>query len=850
MKRPTGIVAIVAAIAVGAFAVVRVLTPRAAEGAFGESRVAIPTKAEPDAGFLDAYEEYIKLRAYPREDVDWIGFQNAAIERDALMDHAITDAPVWKYVGPTELGSSGGMWFGPSPVSGRVSAIAFEPGILNLPKVYAASPSGGVWRDQYPYDRWVPLSDEWPFLGVSSIAIHPTNPQLILVGTGDFDGGNPLGARGIRRTVDGGTTWTEILSPPAAGICISAIAFDPDNPNIVIATAGRGQQGLAGNGRIYRSTDAGRTWAAVGGTPAAIWSSVVMGALSKTTGVRLYYATATSPTGMVWRSADQGQTWQQLPVPLMNAAYDAVEAATSPTDPGVVYVLAGRRPQNAANVGVWRSLTGGAVASSWKSVSANVNSFPHHDQGTDFYNWDQVFYDAHIACSTYKTNNADVDVLYVGLIDLVASVNANTADPTAVRWKSVGMTYSSNTPGLHNDQHSIAFQPNHPNTALVGCDGGLYWMQFDPTNVRWTFRQFLNGHLGISEVYTAAFFGGNGRNPNAATQILAGVQDNEHYRIDSNGEWPNAVQSGDGHGTGIIPVQTGVRPNVVGPGMIQYASGYTSTTSGRKIKYLTMQRTADAWAHQASVRPFFNVGGAGGNQANNEASLFFPPIAINPTADEVFTGSVFLYRRTANAAWVRTGLDNADRNPITAQPITAIAVAPSRPATVYVGAMDGSVFVSRMSGKGGSWTQIDGGTFPRPITSIAVHPTQPNTIFVTLGGNTGQPRRVYTCADTSIRRIRWTSVSGTGPNATLPDVHTTVITLDPDAPSRIFYVGTDIGFFYTKDAGRTWKDGNTNLGLPKVAVNSISVVGNHANATIYVATYGRGLWQARYGDLP
>lgn len=844
--------------------------------------IKVEKEREAENGYLQAYLDWLEVRAFPNDRVDWIGFQREANMREAFgakRPPNPNDAPIWNYVGPTNMKGSETMWFGPSPNTGRVSALAWHPTPGGFAKFYVGSPNGGVFQGQAGLTNFTSLSDDWPFLSVSSIAVHPQNPSIVLVGTGDFNGGKPFGGRGIRRSLDGGSTWEPPIDAefPAAR-CVSQILIDPEDPKIVLASTGRGADPEnTGAGRIYRSTNTGAagSWSELNGAntpPSAIWSGMSVGALSPTTGRRFYYASSIDPQGKIYRSHTKGVSWEELPTPLTANSYLAVEVAASPITPNTVYVLAVRsnpawnpanpnaNPQFLRNI--WRSKTAGKPAASWESILTN-GAIDGSTAGTqDQYNFTQAYYDVHLTCSYRDMGGVKNDVLYVGLIDLAASVNADANNAAAVNFQLIGESFSNN-PKIHNDQQSMAIRPGFPNEALVGCDGGLSYMTYSPGAGTWTFTQAYSEKLPITEFYKGAFFAPAG-SPTVASRILGGMQDNQHTYLHSDGtSWKNAFLSGDGHGSFIVPVAVGG----INAGELAYGSGYTGNFDNgafNGLKYLTMFRTQDNWANNEFVGPVFNRSAGGANNAAlNEPSRFFPPIAGSPTADEMYAGSNYLYRLTGYAQgtyngvnWIRTGFNAAGTTPLTTAQLTSIGVAPSNTSVVYTGGLDGQIHRSNNKGAGGSWTRIDATLgVARPITHIAVDPTNPNRILVTLGGNTGERRRVWRCDDTTAAPIVWVSLAGPNNASGLRDVVANVAEFDPDLPATHMYVGTDIGFFYTRTGNQTgnnviWLDGNTNQGLPKAPATSIKVLGNGSNANIYVATYGRGLWKVRYGDLP
>ena len=143
-----------------------------------------------------------------------------------------------------------------------------------------------------------------------------------------------------------------------------------------------------------------------------------------------------------------------------------------------------------------------------------------------------------IACST-RSDTKD-DVIYVGLIDIVASFDSGAS------WESLGHTYQTDA-YTHNDQHAIAINPANPNELLIGNDGGVYKVQVDPANQHASFDTTLNAGLTITQFYRVAF------DPTDANILLGGAQDNATpISLGDLKNWKN-VGGGDGGFAAINP---------------------------------------------------------------------------------------------------------------------------------------------------------------------------------------------------------------------------------------------------------------------------------------------------------
>ena len=176
--------------------------------------------------------------------------------------------------------------------------------------------------------------------------------------------------------------------------------------------------------------------------------------------------------------------------------------------------------------------------------------------------------------------------------------------------------------------------------------------------------------------------------------------------------------------------------------------------------------------------------------------------------------------------------------------IKCIAVAPSDSDYIYTGSNDGQIWMS--SNGGASFTRLTDGSLPyRAVTGINVHPTKPNDILVTFAGNgNGQ---LYQCKDTSAKKTRFLFKSGYGITR-LPDITANDVTRDPLNPDARWFVGTDIGVFYTPTAGTDWGNATVYLGLPNVQITTLKAITSMAEVAspiyyLMAGTYGRGIWR-------
>src|SRR4051794_36351569 len=142
----------------------------------------------------------------------------------------------WRLVGPHR--------------AGRVTAVAGIPGRPSL--YYMATPGGGVWKTTSGGTVWEPIFDAARVSSVGALALAPSNPEVIYVGTGEETEGD-----GVYKSTDGGRTWINVGLRDTR--YIFSIIVDPRSPDtVLVGSLGDPVSGMARG--IYRTTDGGKTW--------------------------------------------------------------------------------------------------------------------------------------------------------------------------------------------------------------------------------------------------------------------------------------------------------------------------------------------------------------------------------------------------------------------------------------------------------------------------------------------------------------------------------------------------------------------------------------------------------------
>ncbi len=146
---------------------------------------------------------------------------------------------------------------GPAVMGGRIDDIAVVESDTRI--IYAAAAAGGILKSVNGGTTWTPIFDEQPNPSIGDIAIAPSNPSIIYVGTGEPNNRQSSSwGDGMYKSMDGGTTWTHLGLKETRHI--GRVVVHPTNPDVVYAAA-MGDLWASNKERgVYKSTDGGATW--------------------------------------------------------------------------------------------------------------------------------------------------------------------------------------------------------------------------------------------------------------------------------------------------------------------------------------------------------------------------------------------------------------------------------------------------------------------------------------------------------------------------------------------------------------------------------------------------------------
>ncbi len=329
---------------------------------------------------------------------------------------------------------------------GRTKAAA---GIPNQPNVfYIGATNGGVWKTTDYGHTWFPIFDDQPTGSIGAIALAPSEPDVIYVGSGEGLQRPDLSVGdGIYKSVDAGETWEHLGLRD--GQQIPQIIVDPDDPDrLFVAVLGH-PYGPNEQRGIFRSTDGARTFEKVlyvnettGGVDVAFDPAdarTVYAVLWEAMEGPWENANFRGPASGIYKSIDGGDTWepinQGLPT-FAESGLSRIGITVAPSLPSRLFATVEARN----NGGLYRSDDAGA---SWYRINDNPLVT---QRGSDF--------------AEVKVHPHDPDIVFTGSI---------------VVWKSTdgGRTFTTprGAPG-GDDYHRIWINPINPDIMLIAADQG------------------------------------------------------------------------------------------------------------------------------------------------------------------------------------------------------------------------------------------------------------------------------------------------------------------------------------------------------------------------------------------
>src|SRR6267154_5720843 len=345
---------------------------------------------------------------------------NTAPKNNAAVDAKFFQDLRWRSIGPAR--------------AGRVVAVT---GVRAEPEVYYfGSVGGGVWKTNDAGRTWNPIFDSQPVASIGAIALAPSNPEIIYVGSGEADMRSSISTgNGMYKSRDGGKTWAHIGLTDSRQI--GRILIDPKDPNKIYVAALGHAYGPNPERGVFRSVDGGKNWQRIlykdentgasdlafePGNPQTIYASLWQTRRPPWS----IYPPSNGPGSGLYRSRDGGDRWEQISGGgLPSEGLGRIGIAVAPSNPRRIYLIV-----DAKDGGLFRSDNSGH---SWQRVS------------NDRRIWQRGWYFGELS-----VDPKDADTLYV----------PNT---TAYQSRDGGKTFTAfkGAPG-GDDYHELWIDPDEP----------------------------------------------------------------------------------------------------------------------------------------------------------------------------------------------------------------------------------------------------------------------------------------------------------------------------------------------------------------------------------------------------
>ena len=695
---------------------------------------------------------------------------------------------------------------GPSVGGGRVAAVVGVPGDRNT--YYVGAGAGGVWKTTDGGDSWEAVFKDQPTASIGALALAPSNPNVVWVGTGE---GNPrndvVDGRGVFMSPDAGKSW-QFMGLGDVGQ-ITRIVIDPADPDVVfVAALGHVWAPNAERG-VFRTADGGKTWhkvlfvndttgtadlVMVPGNPrllfAAMWQFVR----------HPWELVSGGAASGIYRSKDGGLTWERLKDGLPTGLLGRIALAVGPTNPSHVYALI--------------ETTQGML---WDSKDQG----DHWTKVSDFHGLSaRPFY-----FSLLHVSPVDDRKLFFSSYLLLRSDDG-------------GKTTTPIDRGVHVDHHALWIDPQNPDRMIQGNDGGAYVTETGAKSWR-----YLN-NLPIEQFYMVA------ADNNTPYMLCGGLQDNNAWC------GPSSSVGGGGGGGGSGGLNGSEWFTVTG-GDGEYAVPAPSDSS---ILYVDSQngnitRVDLKTGLTRAIRPYVST-----VNEMKPANLKYrfnwtSPIAVSPRdANTVYLGANVVFKSTDGGEhWTAlspdlTRNDKAKQvtsgGPIeydisgaeTYNTILTVNLAPTDSSVMWVGTDDGLVQVTRDGGK--TWSDVSG-RFPGlpkdaegRVYQIGISPFDAGTAYLAVDRHQLDDRRAYVYKTADYGKT-WTDI-GKG----LPQDEPVHVVRENPNLRGFLVLGSDAALWYSRDGGGSWKP--LKADFPTAPVYDVQFI--KRSHDLVVATHGRGLF--------
>ena len=671
--------------------------------------------------------------------------------------------------------------------AGRALAATGVPGQPDV--FYFGAVDGGVWKTDNAGLTWTPIFDAEPVGSIGAIAVAPSNPDIIYVGTGEADMRSDISyGDGMYKSTDAGRTWTHIGLTDTRQI--GCVLVDPRNPNVVFVAALGHAYGPNAERGVFRSTDGGATWQKV------LYKDANTGAIDlafdpqnpQTIYAALWqtrrppwnvYPPSNGPGSGLYKSTDGGTTWHQLAGHgLPSEGLGRMGIAIPPTQPNRIYLIV-----DAKAGGLYRSDDGGQ---SWTLVD------------NDSRIWGRGWYFCGVTADPKNP-----DTVYVANTSLYRSTDGGH-DFTAIKGAPGG-----------DDYHLLWIEPNDPTRMILASDQGVVVSVDDAKTWSSWYNQPTAQFYHVSTDNRFPFW------------VYGAQQDSGAMAVPSQSKYAR-ISGHDWH-----PISVGGENGYVVPDPLNPDILYGGTVTRYDQRTGADQDIAPTLGRRGSFRVTWTL-----------------PLAFSPADPHALYFGHQMIFRTLNGgrSWQEispdltrkdpgvppnldptTAADANGRNPRRGV-VYAIAPSPLNAAEIWAGTDDGLIDLTRDGGK--TWQNVT----PPALTAwskvgiIEASPFDANTAYAAVDRHRLEDYKPYIYRTRDGGKTWQNVVSG------IPDgAYVNAVREDP-VRKGLLYAGTETGIYVSFDDGDHWQ--SLQLNLPHTSIRDMAIRDND----LVVATHGRSFW--------
>ena len=758
----------------------------------------------------------------------------------------------------TERDLKGAPWrsIGPAIMGGRTVDLAIAPG--NSKEIYAALATSGLWKTSNRGNTWSPVFDKEKTLSIGSVVVcdapadwpgwaaeeekeraagkepgtpapakpgeTPKSPdelkkekgkaRIVWVGTGEGNGRNSSSfGRGVYRSTDAGGTWTALGLEDSHDI--PALAVDPRNVDVCYVAA-LGHLWSANEMRgVFKTSDGGKTWEHVLKIDADTGCvDVILDHQNPDTVYAAMYQRRRTgwsyqsggKEGGIYRSDDAGKTWKKLGGGLPNQT-GRIGLDVYRKDPRIVYAVV-ESDEGGNNLGIMdeRSRRGGVFRSEDKGETwARVSNLTP-----------RAFYFSKIRVD--PTNDQRVYLLGFTLY---------VSDDGGKNFRSGGAKKP------HGDMHALLIDPEDPAHLIMGTDGGIY-QSFDKS-ATWDFLntmalgQFYNVTLEERGEVGDFYRLGGGLQDNGTWLGASGYdlvafspEPDKPGAALMNDNW-RMVCWGDGYHFGFDPNDADIV--------------YAEWQGGNIIRNNTRtheRKIIKPEAKESQIRHRFNW----------NSPFFVSRHGKKEDGTTLYMGGNFVFKLTHGGDFFEKISPDLSHNDVTKVQtigsdaetfgtVVTLAESPTTAGLLWAGTDDGRVHVTTDDGK--NWKEVTakeiGGRY---VSRVEPSRFDVNVAYITIDGHRSGEYEPHVMMSAD-QGASWKDITADVPK----EAGWAHVVREDVANPNVLYLGTERGLFVSVDRGGSWVNARGDA-LPPVGVHDIKI--HPRTRDVVAATHGRSLW--------